>query len=82
MRTFFIAATALALAACATQEPAKPAPATPAATTPAAAKAPQCYSSDHGKFFNLGEKTKISGVEVSCEATSDGKNGQWMGKKH
>ena len=80
MRTFFIAATALALTACATQEAAKPA-AAPAATS-ATKPAPQCYSSDHSKFFNVGEKTKISGVDVSCEATSDGKNGQWMGKKH
>jgi hypothetical protein len=42
----------------------------------------QCYSSDAGKFFNIGEKTSISGIEVSCVATSDGKNGQWMGAKH
>lgn len=80
MRTFFIAATALTLAACATQEAAKPVPAPAAAS--AAKPTPQCYSGDHGKFFNVGEQTKISGVEVTCQATSDGKNGQWMGRKH
>jgi len=76
MRYLAIAFSAIVLSACATQETAKP------AAAPAAKKAPQCYSGDHGKFFNVGEKTKISGVDVSCEATSDGKNGQWMGKKH
>lgn len=81
MRILFIAVTALTLSACATQEAAKPAPAASAAPA-AAKKVPQCYSSDHSKFFNVGEKTKISGVDVTCEATSDGKNGQWMGKKH
>lgn len=86
MRTFVIAATVLTLSACASQEAAKPAAApAPAATTAAAPapKAPQCYSGDHGKFFNVGEKATISGVNVSCEKTADGKNGQWMSaKKH
>jgi hypothetical protein len=86
MRTLFVAAIALALSACATQEAAKsaaaPAPATTTVAAPAA-KAPQCYSGDHGKFFNIGDKATISGVNVTCEKTSDGKNGQWMGaKKH
>lgn len=82
MRTLIVAAAALALAACATQEttPAKIAQPAAAAQTPAA-KAPQCWSGDHGKFFNVGDKTAISGVDVVCEKTSDGKNGQWMGKK-
>lgn len=76
MRYLIIAAAALSLAACATQEPAKTAEAKPAA------KAPQCWSGDHSKFFDAGAKTTIAGVDVTCEKTSDGKNAQWMGKKH
>jgi hypothetical protein len=78
MRYMILAVAALALSACATQEPAKKADAAPAS----AAKAPQCWSGDHNKFFDAGAKTTISGVEVTCEKTSDGKNAQWMGKKH
>ncbi len=75
-----VAVSALTLAACASQAPAPaPAPAKPVAAAPA--KKPQCYSGDHGKFFDLGAQTSISGVEVVCQATSDGKGGQWMGVK-
>lgn len=81
MRTLIVAAAALALAACATQETTPAKIAQPAAAQTPAAKAPQCWSGDHGKFFNVGDKTAISGVDVVCEKTSDGKNGQWMGKK-
>ncbi|MBI2308021.1 MAG: hypothetical protein HYU78_12045 [Rhodocyclales bacterium] len=77
MRYLIVTAAALVLAACASQEP-TPAP---QAAAPAA-KVPQCWSGDHGKFFNVGERANISGVDVVCEKTSDGKNGQWMGKKH
>ncbi|MBW7902115.1 MAG: hypothetical protein H3C26_11585 [Rhodocyclaceae bacterium] len=77
MRYPIIAAAALALAACATQEAA---PARQAAAP--AAKAPQCWSGDHGRFFDVGARTTISGVDVSCEKTTDGKSAQWMGKKH
>ncbi len=78
MRILFIALSSLAvLTACATA---------PEPKAEIKAEAPkqvaQCYSSDAGKFFKVGEKTTISGVEVSCVATSDGKNGQWMGAKH
>jgi hypothetical protein len=76
MRYLIILAAVLSLTACATQEPAKKAEAAPAA------KAPQCWSGDHNKFFDAGAKTTISGVDVVCEKTSDGKNAQWMGKKH
>jgi len=83
---FLVALSALTLAACASSAPApekaaapKPAPAVAAA--PAPVKAPQCYSGDHGKFFDLGARTSISGVDVVCQATSDGKGGQWMGAK-
>lgn len=76
MRYLIAAVAALVLSACASQEPVKTADAKPAA------KAPQCWSGDHGRFFDVGAKTAISGVEVSCEKTSDGKNAQWMGKKH
>ncbi len=82
MRSFLIvSAAALGLSACAGQ----PAPAAPAAATasPAAAapKAPQCWNGDAGKFMDVGSQAAISGVPVSCEKTSDGKNAQWMGKK-
>jgi hypothetical protein len=30
----------------------------------------------------VGAKATISGVAVTCEKTTDGKNAQWMGKKH
>ncbi|WP_153108797.1 hypothetical protein [Propionivibrio limicola] len=82
MRSLFIlTAAVLALTACASQStaPAKPAE---AAKPAVAAKVPQCYSGDHGKFFNVGEKATLAGVDVVCEKTSDGKSGQWMGKKH
>lgn len=72
------------LAACATQPAptAAPAPA-PAPAPAAAAKAPQCWNGDAGKFQDLGTKATISGVAVTCEKTTDGKNAQWMGgKKH
>lgn len=82
MRTFLAtSAIALGLSACATQNtpPAQP---TPAATAPAAPKAPQCWNGDAGKFEEVGAQASISGVAVTCEKTSDGKNAQWMGKKH
>ena len=53
----------------------------PAEAKPAEAKKPQCWSGDHNKFFDLGEKAEISGVKVECKATTDGKNAQWMGAK-
>lgn len=85
MRTFLAtSAIALGLSACASQAPAPaPAPAPAAAVAPApAVKAPQCWNGDAGKFMDVGAKAAISGVEVVCEKTSDGKNAQWMGKKH
>ena len=78
MRSLIVVAAALVLSACATQTPA-PAAATPA---PAAKKAPQCWNGDAGKFEAVGTKATISGVSVTCEKTADGKNAQWMGKKH
>jgi hypothetical protein len=64
------------LAACATQP-------APTAAPAAVAKAPQCWNGDAGKFQDLGTKATISGVAVTCEKTTDGKNAQWMGgKKH
>lgn len=77
-------AIALGLSACATQTPA-PAPAQkPAAPAAAAtpAPAPQCWNGDTSKFESVGTKATISGVAVTCEKTADGKNAQWMGKKH
>lgn len=84
MRSFLAtSAIALGLTACATQAP-TPAekPAAPAATVPAAKKAPQCWNGDAGTFQDVGTQATISGVGVTCEKTSDGKNAQWMGKKH
>jgi hypothetical protein len=84
MRNFLAtSAIALGLSACASQAPApSPAPAPSAAVAPApAAKAPQCWNGDASKFMDVGTKAAISGVEVVCEKTSDGKNAQWMGAK-
>ena len=81
MRSLILAlASAAMLVACASTTPTPEK--TAAAPAPAAAKAaPQCYSGDHGKFLDIGTKTTISGVDVVCEATSDGKGAQWMGVK-
>ncbi|MCB4360743.1 hypothetical protein [Quatrionicoccus australiensis] len=86
MRSFFLVGlSALTLAACASSTPAPEKTAAPAPTVaaaPAPAKpAPQCYSGDHGKFFDVGSRTSISGVDVVCQPTSDGKGAQWMGAK-
>ena len=80
MRTLIVSSLVVLLSACASQAPA---PAEKAAASPSPAKAsPQCYSGDHGRFFNDNEKTAIAGVNVVCKATSDGKAAQWMGDKH
>lgn len=71
-----VSVAALFLSACASQ--ATP----PAPAAAAAAKAPQCWNGDAGKFEALGVKTRISGVEVVCKPTSDGKNAQWLGAGH
>lgn len=83
MRFLLVAAVTLALSACATQSiPSATAPApAPAVATAPAAKAPECYNGDSGKFEAVGSMATISGVKVSCEKTSDGKNAQWMGAK-
>ncbi|MBK9522660.1 MAG: hypothetical protein IPO13_13815 [Rhodocyclaceae bacterium] len=93
MRSLFILSSAILLSACAGQQavPEKSAPApapvaAPAAPAPVAAapvekKAPQCYSGDAGKFFNVGDKTTVSGIEVICATNSDGKAGQWAAVK-
>lgn len=86
MRTLIVAVPALLLAACATQAPAPAdkaaAPAATPAATAAAKPGPQCYSGDHSRFFNVGDKASIAGVNVVCKATGDGKAAQWMGDKH
>lgn len=79
MRTIVALAVTLALSACATQNP--PPAAAPVAAPVAEKKAPQCWSGDHSKFFDVGYKTSISGVNVECKPTSDGKAAQWMGSK-
>ena len=77
LRAFLAASSiALGLSACATQTPA------PAPAQKPAAPAPQCWNGDAGKFEAVGTKATISGVAVTCEKTADGKNAQWMGKKH
>jgi len=81
MRSFLlVSAAALGLTACASQTTA-PVPAAQPAAAPAA-KAPECWNGDAGKFESVGTTASISGVQVTCEKTSDGKNAQWMGKKH
>jgi len=83
MRTFLAtSAIALGLTACAGQTPAPAQPAAPAPAAAAAPKAPQCWNGDAGAFMDVGTKTAISGVNVVCEKTSDGKSAQWMGAKH
>lgn len=84
MRFIPVLAAALFLSACASQGSApEKAAAQPekVAEAPAAKKAPQCYSGDHGKFFDIGEKTSIAGVAVTCSPTADNKAGQWVGPK-
>jgi hypothetical protein len=81
MRFLIAIAAAAALSACASQQatPEK----TAAAPAPAAQKkAPQCWSGDAGKFFDVGVKQSISGVAVECKLTSDGKAASWVGAKH
>ena len=78
MRIVLALASAVLLAACASQS----APPEKVAMAPAAKPGPQCYSGDHGRFFNIEEKATIAGVAVTCKATADGKSGQWMGSKH
>lgn len=68
---------AVVLSACAAQTTA---PADKSAST--AKTGPQCWSGDHSKFFNVGDKTTLAGVSVECKPTSDGKAAQWMGNKH
>ena len=75
------AASAVILAACASSAPTHEKTAAPAAAPAPATKAPQCYSGDHGKFMDIGTKTSISGVDVVCQATADGKGAQWTGVK-
>jgi FlaG/FlaF family flagellin (archaellin) len=80
MRSLILAAaSAVILTACASSSPTNEK--TTAAPAPAPTKAAQCYSSDHSKFFDIGSKTTISGVDVVCQATADGKGAQWMGVK-
>jgi hypothetical protein len=82
MRIIPVLASVVFLSACASQSaPPEKAAAAPAAA-PAAKSGAQCYSGDHGKFFNVDEKTSIAGVAVICKATADGKSGQWVGSKH
>jgi len=79
MRSLILAiAAATAITACASSTPA---PEKTAAAPAPAKPVPQCYSGDHGKFFNASEKATVSGVDVVCEKTSDGKSAQWMGVK-
>ncbi|MDA0189637.1 MAG: hypothetical protein OSW77_04795 [Proteobacteria bacterium] len=70
---------AAALSACASTATA---PATQPAKAAETRKAPQCYSGDEGKFFDVGASATVAGVAVKCEATADGKSAQWMGTKH
>lgn len=43
---------------------------------------PQCYSGDDGKFFNVGEQTKVAGIPVICSASADKKSAQWTPVSH
>jgi hypothetical protein len=77
MKLVFALIAAVALSACASQTTA------PAEKSAGVTKTgPQCWSGDHDKFFNVGDKTTLAGVSVECKPTSDGKAAQWMGNKH
>ena len=78
MRIVLVLASVLLVSACASQS----APPEKVVVASAAKHAPQCYSGDHGRFFDVEEKTAISGVAVTCKPTSDGKAASWMGSKH
>lgn len=80
IRTISVLGLAAFFAGCASTAPSN-APAA-ADMKPEGTKIAQCYSGDAGRFFKVGEKTSISGLEVTCTATSDGKSGQWMTAKH
>lgn len=79
MRFVIAIAAAAALSACASQQAA---PQKMAAAPAAEKKAPQCWSGDAGRFFDVGAKQGISGVAVECKLTSDGKAAAWVGAKH
>lgn len=78
MRIVLVLASLVLFSACASQSTAPEKVALASAAKPG----PQCYSGDHGRFFNVEEATTIAGVAVICKATADGKSGQWMGSKH
>lgn len=79
MRTTCVVVTvAVLLAGCASQSTAPE----KIAIASAATKGPQCYSGDHGAFFDVEAKTSIAGVAVTCKPTADGKAAQWMGSTH
>ena len=75
MRILFILLAAVSINALA-------ADATPSTTQDQATQVPQCYNGDDSKFYKVGEKATISGVQLVCEATADKKNAQWMSAKH
>jgi hypothetical protein len=80
MRSLIVIAIAAALTACSTQPEIAAAP----AAAPAHAevkKAPQCWSGDAGKFFDVGARETVSGVAVECKLTADGKAASWVGAK-
>lgn len=81
MRYLLLAALPLiVLVGCASNETKAPAPQAKAEPAPAH-KAPQCYSGDHGKFFDVDAKAEIATVKVVCKKTADGKSAQWMSDK-
>lgn len=53
------------------------APVVASAPAPAPKKVAQCYSVDEDKFFNVGEKAKVAGIDATCGTNSDGTAGQW-----
>lgn len=80
-------ATIAVLSACASKTPVPekaavvPSQAPVAAAVAAEKVVPKCYSGDAGKFFSVGDKTNIAGIDVECKPNSDGKSGQWMAVK-
>lgn len=82
MRFLSLLALAAVLSACASQAPQPEKAAVPAPAPAVAKKAPQCWSGDAGKFFDVGARESVSGVAVECKLTADGKSASWVGAKH
>jgi uncharacterized lipoprotein YajG len=81
MRSLFVLLVATCMLTACSSQATTQAASTTTAPIPVA-QMPKCYNGDAGKFVDVGSSASISGVNVTCEKTADGKGAQWMGKKH